>query len=295
MTGAQKVLQGRCALVTGASRGLGLEIARQYLQAGANVMICARGAAALEQAGSELRAVALSGQILLAQAADISRQQDVGAVVERALREFGRLDVVVNNAAIVGPAGASEDVDWGRWVRAIEVNLLGAVLVSRAVLPAFKRAGYGKIIQLSGGGATNPLPMLSAYAASKAGVIRFMESLAEETRNYHIDVNAIAPGALDTHMLDEFIGAGPELVGRAFHERCVRLKQQGCVPLSRGGALAVFLGSAASDGITGKLLSAAWDPWESLAQRAADLRSTDVYTLRRIVPADRDLSWGARD
>src|SRR4029077_7270097 len=125
-------------------------------------------------------------------------------LVDRALREFGRLDVLVNNAGIAGPIGPTEGVDWDEWIHAIEINLLGSVLLCRAVLPHFKQAGYGKIVQLSGGGATNPLPLLSAYAASKAAVIRFMETLAEETRPHHIDVNSIAPGALNTRILDQF-------------------------------------------------------------------------------------------
>jgi NAD(P)-dependent dehydrogenase (short-subunit alcohol dehydrogenase family) len=188
-----------------------------------------------------------------------------------------------------------EDVDWSEWLRAIEINVLGAVMLCRSVLPHFKSRGYGKIIQLSGGGATNPLPRLSAYAASKAAVVRFMETLAEETRQCGIDVNAIAPGALDTRMLDDFIAAGPARIGQDFHERSLRQKREGGVPLDKGAALAVFLGSAASDGITGKLLSAVWDPWESLPVRIGDLRGTDVYTLRRVVPRDRDLTWGTGD
>src|SRR6185436_20968340 len=111
---------------------------------------------------------------------------------------------------------------------------------------------------LSGGGATNPLPRISAYAASKAAVVRFAETLAEELRDAHVDVNAIAPGPLNTRLLDEVLTAGPEKVGAGFYERSLKQKEQGGAPLERGAELAVFLGSAASDGITGKLLSALW-------------------------------------
>jgi NAD(P)-dependent dehydrogenase (short-subunit alcohol dehydrogenase family) len=169
------------------------------------------------------------------------------------------------------------------------------VLLSRAVLPHFKQAGHGKIVQLSGGGATNPLPMLSAYAASKAAVVRFMETLAEETRRHRIDVNCIAPGALNTRLLDQFIAAGPDRLGAEFHARALRQKDEGGASLETAAALAVFLGSTASDGITGKLISAVWDPWTQLPEHLEDLRRTDVYTLRRIVPADRGLGWGYGD
>ena len=211
------------------------------------------------------------------------------------MQELGGLHVLVNNAGIAGPAGPVEDADWHEWLRTLEINLLGAVLLSRAVLPHFKQARYGKIVQLSGGGATNPLPRLSAYATSKAAVIRFMETLAEETRQHGIDVNSIAPGALDTRLLDQFIAAGAERIGTEFHARSLRVKEEGGVPLERGAELAVFLGCARSDGITGKLISAVWDPWAALPQHLEDLRRTDVYTLRRIVPQDRQLGWGGVD
>jgi NAD(P)-dependent dehydrogenase (short-subunit alcohol dehydrogenase family) len=285
-------LANRCALITGASRGLGLEIAKCYLEAGATLTVCARDAATLAAAAAELTPLARPGQALLALPADISRAGDVARLVDAALDRFGRLDILVNNAGVAGPSGTVETVAWEEWLRALEVNLLGAVLLSRAVLPHLKRAGRGKIIQLSGGGATRPLPLRSAYAASKAAVVRFIETLAEETRPHRIDVNALAPGPLNTRMLDELIAAGPERVGREVYERCLQQKRDGGVPLRRGAELALFLGSDLSNGITGKLLSAVWDPWHTLPRHLEDLNGTDVYTLRRILPADRGMPWG---
>jgi len=290
-----RVLNNRYAIITGASVGLGFEIAKKYLEAGASLMICARNETLLDKAALALRSLAGIGQSVVALPADISKPADVRALVDAALAEFGRLDVLVNNAAVAGPCGAIENVDLNEWFRAIEINLLGAVLLSRAVLPHFKKAAHGKIIQLSGGGATSPLPGLSAYAASKAAVIRFVETLAEETRPHHIDVNAIAPGALNTRMLDEFLAAGPERIGPAFYERSLRQKKDGGAPLGKGADLAVFLGSPLSDGITGKLISAVWDPWETLPDHLQDLNGTDIYNLRRIVPGDRGMAWGEGD
>jgi NAD(P)-dependent dehydrogenase (short-subunit alcohol dehydrogenase family) len=290
-----RVLENRYAIITGASMGLGFEIAKKYLEAGASLMICARNEMLLDKAALALRPLAGTGQSLLALPADISKLADVTALVGAALREFGHLDVLVNNAGVAGPCGAIENVDLKEWFRAIEINLLGCVLLSRAVLPHFKKAARGKIIQLSGGGATSPLPGLSAYAASKAVVIRFVETLAEETRPDHIDVNAIAPGALNTRMLDEFLAAGPERIGPAFYERSLRQKKDGGAPLGKGADLAVFLGSPLSDGITGKLISALWDPWEAMPNHLEDLNGSDIYTLRRIVPGDRGKAWGEGD
>jgi NAD(P)-dependent dehydrogenase (short-subunit alcohol dehydrogenase family) len=285
-------LAGRTALITGGTRGLGLEIARAYLEAGVEgLCICGRDATDLERANAELNQLARSGQLVLGEVADVSAPEDVQRLVRVALAELDQLSILVCNAGIYGPKGAVAQVDWSEWVRTIEINLLGSVLPVRALVAHFTHRGYGKIIQLSGGGATGPLPGLSAYAASKAAVVRFAETLACELREHRVDVNTIAPGALNTRMLDEVLDAGPELVGEAFYLQALEQQRSGGVPLRRGAELAVFLGSAASDGITGKLLSAVWDPWSELPARCAELDS-DVYTLRRIVPGDRGLDWG---
>ena len=289
-----QVLAGRNAVITGANQGLGLAIAEAYVTAGAGVLICARDEARLEQSRQSLAEKAQAGQIVAAVPADVSNPPDVERLFETALRLFPQTHVLVNNAGVYGPLGPSDEVDWTAWVRAMEINIYGSVLPARAFLPHFKQHRYGKIVQLSGGGATNPLPRITAYAASKAAVVRFAESLALEVNEYGIDVNAIAPGALNTRMLDEVVAAGPDAVGAEFHERMVRTKQAGGTPLERGAAVAVYLGSAASDGITGRLLSAVWDPWETLATHRDDLARSDVYTLRRIVPKDRGLTWGDR-
>jgi NAD(P)-dependent dehydrogenase (short-subunit alcohol dehydrogenase family) len=285
-------LEGHNAIITGASQGLGLAIARAYVRAGANVLLCARDPRMIEQARDEMTAMAGPGQIVKAAAVDVSKPAEVKRLVSVALATFARLHVLVNNAGVYGPKGPIEEVDWEAWVRAIEINLLGSVLLCRAVLPHFKKHRYGKIVQLSGGGATNPLPRISAYAASKAAIVRFAETLAEEVAADRIDVNAIAPGALNTRLLDEILAAGPEKVGDSFYQRSLKQKEEGGAPLEKGAALAVFLGSTASDGITGKIISAVWDPWDSFPEHLDELRGTDIYTLRRIVPKDRGLGWG---
>jgi NAD(P)-dependent dehydrogenase (short-subunit alcohol dehydrogenase family) len=288
----EQVLKGKVAIITGASQGLGLEIAKQYLAAGANVAICARNEGLLEIAEEQLRSLVGAGQRVVAHGADVSKIGDVEKLVGFAQSEFGHIDILVNNAGVYGPKGVIEDVDWREWVRAIDVNLYGSILMCRAVLPTFKARRGGKIIQLSGGGATNPLPRLSAYAVSKAAIVRFVETLAEEVREDGIEVNAIAPGALNTRLLDEVLEAGPGKVGESFYQRALRQKQSGGTPLGKGAELAVFLGSSRSDGITGKLISAAWDPWGSLPEHLDDLAGSDIYTLRRIVPKDRGKKWG---
>lgn len=287
-------LTGRAAIVTGASEGLGREIARAYVLAGASVLMCAREGERLDRARIQVAEHAGPGQTVEAVPGDVSNVEDVGRMVARAFDRFPQVHVLVNNAGVYGPIGPIESVDWTAWIRAVEINLYGSVLMVRALLPHFKQHRYGKIVQLSGGGATNPLPRISAYAASKAAVVRFAESVAFEVEAFGIDVNSIAPGALNTRMMGQLLAAGPDAVGPELYERMKTIASEGGTPLERGAALAVFLASAASDGITGRLLSAVWDPWADLPARREELKGTDVYTLRRIVPADRGVEWDSK-
>jgi NAD(P)-dependent dehydrogenase (short-subunit alcohol dehydrogenase family) len=284
-------LAGRGIIITGASQGLGRAIAESCLAEGAHVLLCARDAKVLEETRAELAAKASDGQQVLAQQADVTRAADVHRLFEVGVASLPSIDGLVNNAGVYGPIGLLEDVSVEGWWRAIETNLLGVLLGCREALPIFRRQGHGKIVMLSGGGATAPLPRISSYAASKSAVVRLTETIAEETRGTGIDVNAIAPGALNTRLLDEVLAAGPDKVGTAFFERSMKQKEQGGTPLHHGAELCVFLLSEASNGITGKLISAVWDPWRELPGHVEELNKTDVYTLRRIVPADRGLKW----
>lgn len=287
-----RLLKGRAAVITGANQGLGEAIATAYVVAGANVFLCARDEAKLVEVQTRLKGLTGPGQQVEAIRADVSKQQDIARLASAALNAFPQVHIVVNNAGVYGPKGRIEEVDWSDWVQAIEINLLGSILVARAFLPHFRSHRYGKIIQLSGGGATAPLPFISAYAASKAGIVRFMETLAEEVKDDGVDINSIAPGALNTRLLDEVLEAGMDKVGRSFYERALKQKEEGGAPMEKGAALTVFLGSSLSDGITGKLISAVWDPWEQFPGHLEDLKKSDIYTLRRIVPKDRGQSWG---
>lgn len=288
----EKILTGRTAVITGANQGLGLAIAREFIREGASVMICARNEKKLESAKKDLESSCGAGQQVIAITTDVSSEQDVSRLAQAGFDHFGRIHILVNNAGVYGPLGPIEDIDWAQWVQAIEINLLGSILLCRAFLPHFKTNRYGKIIQLSGGGATNPLPRISAYAASKAAVVRFSETLAEEVRGMGIDVNAIAPGALNTRLLDQVLDAGPEQVGDDFYSKSLKQKEHGGASLETAAKLAAFLASSLSDGITGKLISAIWDPWQDFPEHLKDLNATDIYTLRRIIPKERGLGWG---
>jgi NAD(P)-dependent dehydrogenase (short-subunit alcohol dehydrogenase family) len=286
-------LANRTALITGASHGLGVAIAEHLLSEGANVALCSRTATDLAAQHKRL-AAAYGADRVWAKPADISCKSDVDALFAEAQSRFGGLDILVNNAGIYGPMGSIDAVDWDQWVQAIAINLTGTVYCARKAVTMFKPQRYGKIVILSGGGATSPLPGISAYAASKAAIVRFTETLALEVREWNIDVNAMAPGALMTRLTDQLIAAGPERVGAAFHARMVKLRQEGGTPLALGATLCGYLASAESDGLTGRLLAAQWDPWPFSEEHRREIADSDIYTLRRIVPKDRGRTWGDR-
>ena len=283
-------LKGSVVAVTGANRGLGLAIAEACAREGAHVLMGARDRVALGEALAQVRAVSLQGARIEALSLDVADAQSAQAFADAAQSQFNGADVLVNNAGIYGPKGALADIDWIQWEEALRINLFGVIHCCRAFLPLLRQARRGKIINLSGGGATQPMPFLSAYAASKAAVVRFTETLALEEPG--LDVNAVAPGALNTRLLDELLEAGPEKVGQAFYEKSLKQKAQGGTPLSLGADMIAWLASAESDGISGRLLSSVWDNWKELPKRLPELAASDVYTLRRIVPSDRDKDWG---
>ena len=285
-------LAGKRAIITGSSQGFGLAAAKSFVEEGAHIAMCARGEETLRIAQKELTRSAAGKTKVIAMPADVSKSEDVEQLVEYALSEFGGIDVLLCNAGVYGPKGPIEDVDWAEWIRAIRINIDGTVLPCRTVLPHMKKMGGGKIIIMSGGGATKPMPFLSAYAASKAAVVRFAETIAGEVEDFGIYINAVAPGALNTRMLDEVLDAGPRRIGQKFYEQMVKIKEQGGTPLEVGASLCVFLASDAADGITGKILSAVWDPWREFPDRLDDLKETDIFTLRRIIPSERGKDWG---
>jgi NAD(P)-dependent dehydrogenase (short-subunit alcohol dehydrogenase family) len=288
-------LQDLVTLVTGASQGLGKAIAEAFVREGAHVVICARDRKMITTAKEDLEQIASSGQKILALRCDVTSASEVAELFAAIDREIGSIDVLVNNAGVYGPKGPSEEVDLEEWMRAIEINLLGTFLPARQAITRMKPRKRGKIINLSGGGATNPLPRISAYAAAKAAVVRLTETLAEELREFGIQVNAVAPGALNTRLLDEVLQAGPEVVGAEFYQKALKQHDSGGAPLEKGASACVYLASAQSAGTTGKLLSAIWDPWDRLHEFGGTLDKSDIYTLRRIVPTDRGFDWDRPD
>jgi NAD(P)-dependent dehydrogenase (short-subunit alcohol dehydrogenase family) len=277
-------LEGRVALVTGGSRGIGRAVVTRLVAEGARVVLCGRNAADAKAAA------AAAGHDTLGLAADVSQAADVERLVEQALARFGRIDVLVNNAGVYGPIGPAWENDPAQWQQAIAINLGGAFLTCRRVVPEMIKAGGGKIINMSGGGAATPFPRFTAYAVSKAALVRFTETLALEVAGHNIQVNAIAPGFVATRLHDATLAAG-ERAGADFLKKTREQVTHGAVDPATPAALVAYLASDKGDRITGKFISAVWDRWADLEQHLDDLAKTDVYTLRRIVPTDRGMGW----
>jgi NAD(P)-dependent dehydrogenase (short-subunit alcohol dehydrogenase family) len=282
------ILGNKVSIITGGSLGIGRAIASAFAKEGSHLVLASRTASELETTKREL-AGSSSARVEIFRA-DVSRPREVTALVDFTLARFNTIDVLVNCAGIYGPIGLVTGVDPAKWLEAININLYGTFLCMRAVLPAMMKNKRGKIINLSGGGGASPLPRFSAYGTAKAGVIRLTETIAHEVKEYHIDINAIAPGAVNTRLLDQALAAG-EAAGQNFLAKAVKQKEAGGVPPEKVAELVVFLASAKSDGLSGRLISLLWDNWRDSPRHLAEIMSSDIYTLRRILPEDRGCKW----
>lgn len=281
-------LKDKISIITGGGRGIGKAIAVAFAKEGSNLVLASRTISELGATKQEIEN--LSERRIRVIPADVSQPEEVKGLVDFTLAEFATIDILVNCTGIYGPIGLATDIDSEKWLQAVQINLYGTFLCIKAVLPTMIKNKSGKIINFSGGGATSPLPRFSAYGASKAAVVRLTETLAEEVEEYHIDINVIAPGAVNTKLLDQVLEAG-QAAGKDFLLKSVKQKQEGGTPPERAAELAVFLASSKSDGLTGRLVSAVWDNWREIPRHLDEIMSSDIYTLRRIVPKDRGHEW----
>lgn len=271
-------LSGKVAIVTGASKGIGRAIAETFAREGCGLAIASRNHGEITEAAKEIKRAA----DVIPVKCDVSNPAEVDDMVKRTLAHFKRIDILVNNAGIYGPIGAFAENDLELWRRTIDINLIGTVNCTKFVLPHMIKAKRGKIINLSGGGSGGlPQPTISAYVTSKMAVVRFTEVIAEEVKGHNIQVNSIAPGAVNTRLLDQILAAGDK-VDKKFLDKSTKQLETGGTPPEKAAQLALFLASDESDSITGKLLSAVWDDYPNFSKKLKDIRDTQIYTVKRI-------------
>jgi 3-oxoacyl-[acyl-carrier protein] reductase len=261
-------------LVTGAGRGIGKRLAIGFATAGNRVGLLARSKAELDLAHLEIEH---AGSNALRIRADVTDFEQVNAAVDRMRVHYGEVQVLVCAAAIPGPIGPFVDQSPKAWAEVVHVNLLGVMNACKAVLPHMIERRSGKIIVLSGPGASTARPNFSSYAASKAGVVRLVETIAEEIRDHNIQINCMEPGGTYTHMTDEILRAG-EKAGWKETEEALEVRRTGGVAPEKQIQLALFLASEESNHISGKLIHIT-DDWKKL--RSENIRP-ESYTLRRV-------------
>jgi NAD(P)-dependent dehydrogenase (short-subunit alcohol dehydrogenase family) len=276
-------------LITGANQGLGFEIAKYFAQKDKILILCGRTEKLNNIAKKKL--TKFSKKNIFFYKLDISKKNDVDKFYSKIFKKFKKIDVLINNAGIYGPKGHTHLIDWNELIKTININLVGSIYMIRKILSHFKNKKSGKIIQMSGGGASSSFPFFSSYSISKVGIVRFVENVAEEYKKYKIFANSVAPGPVNTRMLDEVLKAGPKIVGKNFYEKSLKQLKKGGTDIRKIVSLIDFLSSDESNGITGKLISALWDNWIDFKKHNKILKKSDVGTLRRITGRDRKLNF----
>lgn len=266
--------------------GLGMATATACLEASAHVFLCSRHQRDLDQALASMAA----GPRAAAMQADVSRPEQVEALFAAAHTRYGPIHGLIHCAAVLGPIGPLAETDPEEWLEAIRINLFGSVLVAREAIRWMKTSGGGRLVLFSGGGAGYAFPNYSSYACAKVAVVRLVETLAQEVSADGIEINALAPGFVTTRLHEQTLEAG-ERAGVDYLKRTRQQLVEGGVPPEVGARAAAFLVSDAARGITGKFVAAPYDGLEEWPKHVDELRSTDIFTLRRVVPKNRGMSW----
>src|SRR5439155_3033561 len=209
--------------------------------------------------------------------ADVRDFEQMCAAADRMRAVFGGVQILIAAAGVQGPIGPLAETKTKYWAETIEINLIGIMHACRAVLAQMIERRSGKIIIVSGGGAANPRPGFSAYAAAKAGVVRMAETLAEEVRDCNVQVNCMAPGASYTHMTDEILHAGDHAPRKEI-EDAEHVRLTGGITPEKQMQLALFLASERSNHVSGKLIHVN-DDWKRLERENAN---PEMFTLRRV-------------
>lgn len=217
---------GKVALVTGAGRGIGRALALALAADGVDLGLLARSTAELDEVANAVRDLGRRALVLRADVGDPERTEEAAA---RMLAEFGGVDILVNNAAVVAPLGPTAAVDPARWTEAVLVNVVGAFRLTRALLPTMLDRGWGRIVNVSSGIVADPAGAvgMNAYVTSKAALEAHTTALAAELAGSGVTVNTFRPGVVDTAMQAWIRDQSPDEIGAALHDRFVRMRDEG--------------------------------------------------------------------
>jgi NAD(P)-dependent dehydrogenase (short-subunit alcohol dehydrogenase family) len=278
-------------LITGSGSGIGRFLAAHFVGLGHQVWGVGRSPQP-ELSAANTSASAIAGSFRHS-CADLSEWSEVAAFRETVGAAWSHLDVLICCAGVQGPLGPAMSLDPSEWSRSVRINLDGTFFVIRAFHDLLSRhwVSRAKVFCLSGGGSATPRPNFSPYACAKAGVVRLVENLSREWADSAVDINAIAPGAINTRMTEEVVNLGAAVVGDKEFQTADRQRREGGASLPRLAAMLEYLISPQGDGVSGRLISTPWDPWEHLAEHREALAASDIFTLRRIVPGDRGQDW----
>lgn len=264
-------------VITGASSGIGAALTHALSADGHHLYVCARRASGLAE-------ITKDGTVAMWRTCDVSQERDVAEFVEWVAEHTRHVNALINCAAVVEPIGPVLETNSQQWLNTITINLFGTYLMVKFVVPLMEKAERPRIIAFSGGGAFNAFPNYSAYAVSKAAVVRLTENLAIELAPFGIKVNAVAPGFVATPIHEDTMRAGPDKAGEEYFQYTKRLLREGAVPMEVPVACVRFLLSEQAGDLTGKTISASFDPWGThvFQERIAEINQSDLYTLRRI-------------
>jgi 3-oxoacyl-[acyl-carrier protein] reductase len=274
------VLENKKIVITGGSQGIGYAIAEKCIAEGAEVILVARNESDLKEAIQKLASVSPKRHRYYV--LDISDLKAVQRFAAWTSNEQQFIDGLVNCAGVYGPIGKTSTVDLADFTKTITINFLGTVYMCSVFAPLLKSTTRKKIVNYAGGGAAMPFPNYSAYATSKIAVVRFTENLSMELSSDAIDINCVAPGFVITRLHQQTLDAGRKNAGEEFYKSTQKQIESGGIPPQKAAELTCFLLSQASDGITGKFISAPWDPWHTGDFQKRLRNDKDIATLRRI-------------
>jgi NAD(P)-dependent dehydrogenase (short-subunit alcohol dehydrogenase family) len=281
-------------LISGGTSGLGLSIAEHFARLGHPIIFCARNVEKVKSVESHLKNVSSRNQTILGFKSDVTISKEVSGMFSE-LNNLGiNVNILICNAGVIGPIDKFLENTLQEWKNAFDINLFGTINMITAALPRMISQKKGRVIHISGGGATSPLLGMSSYAASKAAAVRFIETLSLEYRDSGVTFNSVAPGMLKTQLLDQMLDAGPERIGEKLFAKSSAKADSASDTTEQAIELIEFLASDESSGISGKLISAEWDNWSEWPNYLTELKSSDLYTLRRVTGRDRGQSWGDR-